>query len=57
MDRADNAPLDYALMLAVFATPALTVVMGMTGVLPFSSVALIAFGARLWWRMARNPSS
>jgi hypothetical protein len=57
MDRADNAPLDYALMLAVFATPALTVLMGMTGVLPFSSAALIAFGARLWWRMAHNPSS
>lgn len=54
MNRTDNEPVDYALMLAVFATPALTVVMGMSGVLPFSSAMLIAFGARLWWRMARQ---
>jgi hypothetical protein len=54
MDRTDNAPLDYALMLAVFATPALTVVMGMTGVLPFSSLPLVAFGARLLWRMVQE---
>lgn len=51
MDRADNTPLDYALMLAVFATPAFTIVMGMTGVLPFSSLPIIAFGARLAWRL------
>jgi hypothetical protein len=57
MDRRDNAPLDYALMLLVFATPALTVVMGMTGVMPFSSLPLIAFGARLWWRMAREQTA
>jgi len=55
MDRADNEPLDYALMLAVWATPALTVVLGMTGFLPISSLALIVFGARLWWRMAHKP--
>jgi len=53
MDRADNEPLDYALMLAVYALPALTVALGMTGFLPLSSLVLIAFGARLWWRMAR----
>jgi len=55
MDRADNEPLDYALMLAVWATPALTVILGMTGFLPISSLALIVFGARLWWRMAHKP--
>jgi alpha-1,2-mannosyltransferase len=57
MDRADNEPLDYALMLAVWATPALTVALGMTGFLPFSSLALIAFGARLWWRLQRMENS
>lgn len=54
IDRDDNTPIDYALMLLVFATPALTVVMGMTGIMPFSSLPLVAFGARLWWRMARE---
>jgi alpha-1,2-mannosyltransferase len=54
MDRADNEPVDYALMLAVWATPALTVALGMTGFLPISSLALIAFGARLWWRMGHQ---
>jgi hypothetical protein len=57
MDRADNAPLDYALMLAVFATPALTVVMGMTGVLPFSSAAIIALLARLVWRLHQEETT
>jgi alpha-1,2-mannosyltransferase len=56
VDRDDNTPLDYALMLAVFATPALTVVMGMTGVMPFSSLPLVAFGARLAWRMAKKET-
>lgn len=57
LDRDDNTPLDYVLMLLVFATPALTVVMGMTGILPFSSLPLLAFGARLWWRMARGEAA
>jgi alpha-1,2-mannosyltransferase len=57
MDRADNEPVDYALMLAVWATPALTVALGMTGFLPISSLALIAFGARLWWRMGHQEQT
>ncbi|MGD9921952.1 MAG: glycosyltransferase family 87 protein [Pseudorhodoplanes sp.] len=56
MDRADNDPLEYALMLAVWATPALTVALGMTGFLPFSALPIIAFGARLWWRLRRDPA-
>lgn len=50
MDREDNEQLDYALMLAVWAVPFLTVPLGMAGI-PLSFAALFAFGARLAWRL------
>jgi len=37
MDRSDNEPLDYALMLVVWAIPFLTAPMGMSVVLPYRS--------------------
>jgi hypothetical protein len=39
------------LMLAVWATPFMTVAMGITNVLPFSFLPIFAFGARLVWRI------
>lgn len=51
MDRDDNGAWDYGLMLTVWAMPFLTVVMGFSNVLPISSLAILAFGARLIWRI------
>jgi hypothetical protein len=51
MDRNDNDAWDYGLMLAVWATPFMTVAMGITRILPFSFLPIFAFGARLVWRI------
>jgi hypothetical protein len=51
MDRSDNGAWDYGLMLAVWATPFMTVAMGITNLLPFSFLPIFAFGARLVWRI------
>jgi alpha-1,2-mannosyltransferase len=51
MDRSDNEPLDYWLMLAVWAVPFVTVPMGMSVVLPISFLPILAFGVRLFWRL------
>jgi hypothetical protein len=51
MERSDNEPLDYWLMLAVWAVPFLTVPMGMSLVLPISFLPILAFGIRLFWRL------
>jgi len=51
MERSDNEPLDYWLMLAVWAVPFLTVPMGMLVVLPISFLPILAFGIRLFWRL------
>ena len=50
MDRADNNGCDYALMLAVWIIPFLTVPLGIAGV-PISSLPMFAFAIRLLWRM------
>ena len=58
MDRNDNEPLDWVLMLALWATPFLTVPLGIAG-LPLSFLPLVALGARLLWRMrylGRHPA-
>jgi alpha-1,2-mannosyltransferase len=52
MDRADNNAYDRGLMLAVWATPILTVPLGIAG-LPVSFLPLLAFGARLLWRIRK----
>jgi hypothetical protein len=51
MDRNDNGAWDYGLMLAVWATPFMTVAMGITNVLPFSFLPVFALGGRLVWRI------
>jgi alpha-1,2-mannosyltransferase len=50
MDRSDNQPLDWVLMLAVWALPFATVPLGIAG-LPLSFLPLLAFGLRLLQRM------
>jgi alpha-1,2-mannosyltransferase len=49
--RSDTTAADHALMLAVWATPFLTVPLGIAG-LPLSFLPILAFGARLLWRIA-----
>jgi len=51
--RADNEPLDYWLMLAVWTVPFLTVPLGMAGI-PASCLPVAALGARLIWRLQRS---
>jgi hypothetical protein len=51
MDRTDNNAWDFSIMLAVWGVPFLTVPMGITAVLPLSSLPIFALGARLVWRM------
>jgi alpha-1,2-mannosyltransferase len=53
MDRSDNEPCDWGLMLAVWATPFLTVPLGIVG-LPGSFLPPLAFGARLLWRIRKS---
>jgi alpha-1,2-mannosyltransferase len=50
MRRSDSEAWDYLLMLAVWATPFLTVPSGMAG-LPISVLPMLAFGGRLIWRI------
>jgi hypothetical protein len=53
MDRGDNSASDYGFMLAVWATPLITVPLGIAG-LPLSCLPMLGFGAKLLWRL-RNP--
>lgn len=48
--RSDNDAWDYALMLAVWAVPFLTVPIGMAGI-PLSCLPAAALGGRLIWRI------
>jgi hypothetical protein len=50
MDRSDNEPADWVVMLAVWAVPVLTVPLGIMA-LPVSCVPLLALAMRLVWRM------
>ena len=50
MERSDTDAWDYLLMLAVWATPFMTVPSGMAG-LPISVLPMLAFGGRLVWRI------
>jgi hypothetical protein len=50
MDRSDNEPVDYALMLAVWIVPFATIPMGLAS-LPGSFLPILALTARLFWRL------
>ena len=52
MDRDGNTPLDYGLMLAVWALPVLTVALGIAAI-PLSFLPLAGLAARLLWRLQR----
>ena len=52
MDRADNGRWDYALLLAVWAVPFLTIPMGLAHI-PGSFLPILALTARLAWRVVR----
>jgi alpha-1,2-mannosyltransferase len=54
MERSDNEPVDWVLMLAVWAMPVLTVPLGIMA-LPVSFLPLLALGMRLVWRNANRP--
>lgn len=56
MDRSDNNAWDYGLMLAVWATPLLTVPLGIAG-LPPSFLPMLGLGARLLWRMGSSQDT
>jgi hypothetical protein len=53
MDRSDNTMLDYALMLAVWALPFLTVVLGIAGI-PLSFLPVAGMTWRLLWRLGQK---
>jgi hypothetical protein len=55
-DRSDNTTWDYALMLAVWTVPFLTVPLGIAG-LPVSVLPMLAFGARVLWRMTSSQTA
>jgi hypothetical protein len=52
MGRRDNTAWDYAVMLAVWAVPFLTVPLGIAGA-PLSFLPVLALGARLLWHLQR----
>ena len=56
MDRSDNNTWDYGLMLAVSATPFMTVPLGIAG-LPVSVLPMLGFGSRLLWRIANSQAA
>jgi hypothetical protein len=53
LQRSDNDAWDYALMLAVWALPCVTVPMGI-GHLPGSFVPILGLMGRLLWRLRRT---
>lgn len=52
MERSDNEPLDDVLMLAVWALPFLTILMGLAH-LPGSFLPILGLTARLAWRIRK----
>jgi alpha-1,2-mannosyltransferase len=51
--RRDNGVWDYGLLLAVWVLPVLIFILGLVG-LPCSALVLIAFAARLVWRLRQS---
>lgn len=56
MDRPDNDRWDYALMLAVWALPFATILMGLAG-LPGSFLPILGLSGRLVWRIRRAETA
>lgn len=52
-DRADNTKRDHQLLIAIWSLP-VTMMLAAAAFIPLAQVALIAFAARLVWRMAKN---
>jgi alpha-1,2-mannosyltransferase len=55
MERSDNGRWDYALLLAVWALPFVTILMGLA-YLPGSFLPILALTARLAWRIRAEAS-
>jgi len=55
MDRAGNVAWDYGILLAVVATPFLTVPIGMAG-MPLSFLPILALAAKLLWRIRQTEA-
>jgi hypothetical protein len=53
INRTDNEPLDYWLLLAVWTVSFLTVPIGMAGI-PASCLPIAAIGGRLLWRLRQT---
>jgi len=52
-DRADNSKRDHQLLIAIWSLP-VTMMLAAAAFIPLAQVVLIAFAARLVWRMAKN---
>jgi hypothetical protein len=52
--RADNAPIDHVLILAVWVLPVAMMIIGLALGIPLAILVLPAFAARLVWRLARE---
>jgi hypothetical protein len=52
-DRADNTMRDHWLLIAVWALPVTMVLAGVVWI-PLGPIVLIAFAARLLWRLAHS---
>ena len=52
-DRADNAEFDHRLYIAVWTLPA-TMMLAAVALIPLAPIVLIAFAARLVWRLRRG---
>lgn len=55
INRTDNEPLDYWLLLAVWTVPFLTVPLGMASI-PASCLPVAALAGRLLWRLQRSSN-
>ena len=55
-ERDDNSPLDHALAIAVWTLPVSMMLLAVVSV-PLAPLVLMAFAARLLWRLARAESA
>jgi alpha-1,2-mannosyltransferase len=55
-ERGGNAPLDEWLAFAVWTLPVTCMLLGVAGI-PGSALVLVAFAARLFWRLGERPAT